>query len=96
MKEADPLSRTGCGGRRTVLSLRRVLRLRGFVGARAGKRVVLPKLHKRQAAVLDQAKLGPLVDETRGTRLYPVIVMAVATGCRRDTRRQQRRCEGLE
>jgi integrase len=49
----------------------------------AGKRVVLPKKRKRQAAVLDQAKLGLLLEQTRGTRLYPVIVLAAASGCRR-------------
>ena len=44
------------------------------------KRFVLPKLRKRQPAVLDQEKLGLLFERARGTRPYTVIVLA---GCRR-------------
>ena len=49
----------------------------------ANKRVVLPKLQKRQPRVLDKEKLKALFDHARGTRLYPLIVLASATGCRR-------------
>jgi integrase len=46
----------------------------------ANKRVRLPK---RNPAVLDQDKLWALFERARGTRLYPFIVTASATGCRR-------------
>jgi len=49
----------------------------------ANKRVRLPKLSKRSPAVLDKEKLRTLFDRARGTRLYPFIVTASATGCRR-------------
>jgi len=49
----------------------------------ANKRVVLPKLPKRQPPVLDKEKLRALLDHARGTRLYPLVVLASATGCRR-------------
>jgi len=49
----------------------------------ANKRVVLPKLPKRRPPVLDKDKLAVLFDQARGTRLYPLIVLASATGCRR-------------
>jgi len=49
----------------------------------ANKRVVLPKLRKRRPPVLDKEKLGLLFDRARGTRLYPLLVLASATGCRR-------------
>ncbi len=49
----------------------------------ANKRVVLPKLPKRRPPVLDKEKLGLLFDRARGTRLYPLLVVASATGCRR-------------
>jgi integrase len=49
----------------------------------ANKRVVLPKLSKRKPAVLDPAKLGTLFEQARGTRLYPLMVLAADTGCRR-------------
>jgi integrase len=48
-----------------------------------GKRVKLPKLRKRDPAVLDEAKLGLLFESARGTRIFPFIVMAAASGCRR-------------
>ena len=47
------------------------------------KRVKLPKLLKRKPAVLDPAKLGVLFERARGTRLYPFLVLAADTGCRR-------------
>jgi integrase len=47
------------------------------------KRVVLPKLPKRRPPVLDKEKLRLLYDRARGTRLYPLLVLASATGCRR-------------
>jgi integrase len=47
------------------------------------KRVKLPKLPKREPAVVDKEKLKLLFDRARTTRLYPFIVLASATGCRR-------------
>ncbi len=49
----------------------------------ANKRVRLPPLTKREPAVLDPAKLGVLFEQARGTRLYPLMVLAADTGCRR-------------
>ena len=49
----------------------------------SNKRVRLPKLTKRAPAVVDQDKLLALLERSRGTRLYPLIVLASATGCRR-------------
>ena len=49
----------------------------------ANKRVRLPKLVKRDPTVLDKEKLRALFDRARNTRLYPVVVLASATGCRR-------------
>ena len=49
----------------------------------ANKRVVLPKLAKRDPPVLDKEKLQALFDRARNTRLYPFVVLASATGCRR-------------
>jgi integrase len=49
----------------------------------ANRRVLLPKLTKRRPAVLDETKLQTLFDHARNTRLYPFIVLAAATGCRR-------------
>jgi integrase len=40
-------------------------------------------LPKRRPLVLDKEKLGLLFDRARGTRLYPLSVLASATGCRR-------------
>ncbi|HUA82648.1 MAG TPA: tyrosine-type recombinase/integrase [Bryobacteraceae bacterium] len=47
------------------------------------RRVLLPKLPKRRPPVLDEAKLRMLFERARSTRLYPFIVIAAATGCRR-------------
>jgi integrase len=49
----------------------------------ANKRVVLPKLPKRRPPVLDKEKLRALFDRALGTRLYPLLVIGSATGCRR-------------
>src|SRR5580704_3509848 len=49
----------------------------------ANRRVLLPKLVKRRPAVLDETKLELLFDQARDTRLYPFLVLAAATGCRR-------------
>jgi integrase len=49
----------------------------------ANKRVRLPKLVKRDPAVLDKEKLQTLFTRARSTRLYPLVVTASATGCRR-------------
>jgi integrase len=47
------------------------------------KRVKLPPLPKRDPAVVDKEKLRKLLERARTTRLYPFIVLAVASGCRR-------------
>ena len=47
------------------------------------RRVKLPKLPKRKPAVIGRDKLKALLERARTTRLYPFIVMASATGCRR-------------
>ncbi|HTC87852.1 MAG TPA: tyrosine-type recombinase/integrase [Bryobacteraceae bacterium] len=49
----------------------------------ANKRVLLPKLAKRKLPVLDEEKLRMLFERARSTRLFPFIVLAAATGCRR-------------
>jgi integrase len=49
----------------------------------ANRRVLLPKLVKRRPSVLDETKLKLLFEQARGTRLYPFLVVAAATGCRR-------------
>jgi integrase len=49
----------------------------------ANRRVLLPKLTKRRPAVLDATKLQALFDRAQNTRLYPLVVLAAATGCRR-------------
>ncbi len=49
----------------------------------ANKRVVLPKLPKRRPTVLDTDRLRVLVDRARNTRLYPLMLLASVTGCRR-------------
>lgn len=49
----------------------------------ANKRVRLPKLPKRRPAVLDPEKLSVLFARARSTRLYPFVVVAADSGCRR-------------
>jgi integrase len=49
----------------------------------ANRRVLLPKLTKREPAVLDVNKLQALFDRALDTRLHPLVVLAAATGCRR-------------
>jgi integrase len=49
----------------------------------ANRRVLRPKLTKRKPAVLDASKLQALFDRAHNTRLYPLLVLAAATGCRR-------------
>jgi integrase len=49
----------------------------------ADRRVVLPKRIKKEPAVLDPVMFNKLLDVTRGTRLYPFIVIDGASGCRR-------------
>ena len=43
----------------------------------------MPKLSKRRPPVLDKDKLRVLFERARATRLYPLLVLASATGCRR-------------
>jgi integrase len=42
-----------------------------------------PKLVKAKPRVLDNSGLKQLLDRAQGTRLYPLLVLAAATGCRR-------------
>ncbi len=49
----------------------------------ANKRVKLPKLVKRKPPVVEKDKLKALLVRARSTRLFPFIVLAAATGCRR-------------
>ena len=49
----------------------------------ANKRVKLPKLVKKTVAVVDESKLGLLFERAQTTRLYPFVVLAASTGCRR-------------
>lgn len=50
---------------------------------KANKRVRLPKLTRRRPAVIDRDKLRDLFLRATKTRLYPLLVLAAATGCRR-------------
>jgi integrase len=49
----------------------------------ANKRVKLPKRPQSNPAVLDIAMLGQLFEKAMGTRLYPLVVTATSSGCRR-------------
>jgi integrase len=49
----------------------------------ADRRVKLPKRTKRKPSVLDPAMLGRLFDAVCETRLYPFVVIATCSGCRR-------------
>lgn len=49
----------------------------------ANKRVKLPRLLKRKPAVIDAEKLSVLFERARETRLFPFVVLAASTGCRR-------------
>jgi integrase len=49
----------------------------------ADRRVKLPKRAKRKPAVLDPIILGKLFDVVRETKLYPIVVIAACSGCRR-------------
>jgi integrase len=42
-----------------------------------------PKLTKAKPRILDHDKMKQLLDRAQGTRLYPLLVLAAATGCRR-------------
>lgn len=46
-------------------------------------RVKLPKLEKRKVTVLDEANVTKWFDGARKTSLYPLIVLAADSGCRR-------------
>lgn len=47
------------------------------------KQIRLPKRPKANPKVLDASMLGAVFDAAKGTRLYPFVVMAAFTGCRR-------------
>jgi integrase len=49
----------------------------------ADRRVKLPKRPKRDPAVMDEAALGIIFQEAQDTRLYPCVVTASCSGCRR-------------
>lgn len=53
------------------------------VSPMANRRVKLPKRMKRQPPVLDPAMLARLFKAAEGTRAYPFIVLAAASGARR-------------
>ena len=67
----------------TVLSDAERLGVLKIPNPMANRRVLLPKLTKRNPAVLDATKLQALFERARNTRLYPLVVLAAATGCRR-------------
>ena len=67
----------------TFLSEALRLRVLKIAHPMANKSVRLPKVVKRKPAVLDKDKLRLLFDRARTTRLYPFVVLASATGCRR-------------
>ena len=46
-------------------------------------RVELPKAEKKEKKILDRAGVQKLLDAARGTRLFPLLALAAATGCRR-------------
>ncbi len=49
----------------------------------ADRRVILPKLPKRQPAVIDVAKLALMFEQARGTRQYAFVMLDAGSGCRR-------------
>ena len=53
------------------------------VNPMAGKKIKLPKRIKAKPAVVDPEKLAELFRTAKGTRLYPFVVVAAASGCRR-------------
>jgi integrase len=53
------------------------------VNPMAGKKIKLPKRTKSQPKVLDPTKLGRLFAAAKGTRLYPFVILAASSGCRR-------------
>ena len=67
----------------TVLSDAERLGVLKIPNPMANRRVLLPKLIKRKPVVLDATKLQALFERARNTRLFPLIVLAAATGCRR-------------
>src|SRR5262249_8406395 len=46
-------------------------------------RVELPKAEKTQATALDRDQMARLFECASGTRLFPLLVLAASTGCRR-------------
>ena len=49
----------------------------------ADRKVKLPKLPKREPAVLDEGAVAAVFEAAKGTRLYPFVVIAASSGCRR-------------
>jgi integrase len=49
----------------------------------ADRKVRLPKRHKREPAVMEAAAIGAVFQTAQGTRLYPFVVAAASSGCRR-------------
>src|SRR4051794_30045325 len=46
-------------------------------------RVELPKLTKKAPRVVEKGGVGQLLERARNTRLYPLILLGLATGARR-------------
>lgn len=55
----------------------------GLLPANPMERVVLPKAEKKEIRALDKQGLSQLLGAVSGTSLFPLFVIAVATGCRR-------------
>lgn len=55
----------------------------GVIDVNPMNRVELPKAEKRDVTVLDEENVSRFFAGARGTRLYPFIVLAAATGARR-------------
>ncbi len=55
----------------------------GLLQTNPMKRVELPEAEKKEASALDKDSLGRIFAGAKGTRLYPLLVVAAATGCRR-------------
>lgn len=55
----------------------------GLLAVNPMNRVELPKLVKREAIALDRDRVKQLLTAAAGTRRFPLLVLAAATGCRR-------------
>lgn len=55
----------------------------GLIACNPMDRVELPKVEKKPKQVLDRARIEKLLNAARGVRLFPLLVLAAATHCRR-------------